>query len=166
VKTSYAVLITLIGLTLVACASIHQEKAQTAFAQGRLDDAANEITSALASSPDNLELKNLAAQIFSAQGVKQYQDGNMAVASDKFHLALSYLPTYAPAYDYLGLIAFSEHKWQDAISYGERGAALAGRGDPLYVKQAEDEMRNAGRGANWPRSNARNRGRRGYPGGS
>ena len=129
------------GLLFFGCAAMHQGSAQTDYAQGRLDDAASEIQSALASDPDNLQLKHLAAKIFTARGVRSYQGGQMVAASDDFHRAIDYYPTDAQPYDYLGLIAFSQHDWRDALRYGSQAAGLAGKPDPGYVHQAREELR-------------------------
>ncbi len=125
---------------LAACAPIDQGAAQTALAAGRLDEAAADIRAALAHDPDNLELKHLAAGIFTRRGVRYYQGGEMLQASDDFHRAADYYPTYSRAYDYLGMIAFQQHNWQDAISYGGKAAALEGKPDPAYVEQARKEL--------------------------
>jgi len=125
---------------LAACAALNRGSAATALGQGRLDDAARYVQSALASDPDNLQLKELAARIFTQRGVKYYQDGEMIAAGDDFHRAVDYYPTYAAAYDYLGLIAFQQHNWQDAISYGNKAAGLEGKPDPGYVQTARQEL--------------------------
>jgi tetratricopeptide (TPR) repeat protein len=125
---------------LASCAPMRQGAAQSALAEGRLDDAAADIQSALASDPDNLELKHLAAQIFTQRGVKYYQNNEMLAAADDFHRAADYDPFYASAWDYLGLIAFSQHDWQNAISYGQKAAGLSGKPDPSYVQQAQQEL--------------------------
>ena len=105
-------------IALQGCAPIKQDSAQRALDEGRLDDAAHDVQAALAHDPDNLTLKNLAAQIFTQRGVKSYQSGAMIAASEDFHRAIDYFPTYAPAYDYLGMLSFQQHNWQDAIKYG------------------------------------------------
>jgi tetratricopeptide (TPR) repeat protein len=125
---------------LVACAPINQGAAQTALAAGRLDEAAADIQAALARDPDNPELKHLAADIYTRRGVQYYQTGAMIAASDDFHRAVDYYPTYSAAYDYLGMIAFEQHNWQDAINYGSKAASLEGKPDPGYVKQARREL--------------------------
>ncbi len=127
-------------LALGACAPVNQDRAQSAFAQGRLDEAVYDIQTALNSDPDNLELKNLAAKIFTQRGVRNYQAGQMLQASDDFHAAVNYYPTYAAAYDYLGLIAFQQHNWEEAINYGSKSAGLEGRPDPGYVGMARQEL--------------------------
>ena len=135
--------LTAIALTIAlqGCAPINQDSAQRALAEGRLDDAAYDIQAALAHDPDNLTLKNLAAQIFTQRGVKSYQSGAMIAASDDFHRAIDYFPTYAPAYDYLGMVSFEQHNWQDAIKYGSMGAGYAGQPDPSYVRDARENLR-------------------------
>jgi tetratricopeptide (TPR) repeat protein len=126
---------------LCACAPLHQENAQQALAQGRLDEAGEEIQKALAADPSNLQLKHLAAEIFTRRGTTYYKNNAMLAAEDDFRRAVDYEPTYAAAYDYLGLIAFSKHDWQSAISYGEKYAALTGESVPLYVRQAREQER-------------------------
>lgn len=125
---------------LAACAPIDQGAAQTALAAGRLDEAAADIEAALAHDPDNLELKHLAAEIFTRRGVRHYQAGEMLQASDDLHRAADYYPTYSMAYDYLGMIAFQQYNWRDAINYGAKAAALEGKPDPGYVEQARKEL--------------------------
>jgi tetratricopeptide (TPR) repeat protein len=125
---------------LAGCAPINQGSAESALAQGRLDEAAADIQAAMAHDPDNLQLKQLAAQIFTRRGVQYYQKGAMIAASDDFHRAVDYYPTYAAAYDYLGMIAFQQHNWQNAISYGGKAAGLEGKPDPGYVQQARKEL--------------------------
>ena len=135
--------LTAIALTIAlqGCAPINQDSAQRALDEGRLDDAAYDIQAALAHDPDNLTLKNLAAQIFTQRGVKSYQGGAMIAASEDFHRAIDYFPTYAPAYDYLGMLSFQQHNWQDAIKYGSMGAGYAGQSDPSYVRDARENLR-------------------------
>jgi tetratricopeptide (TPR) repeat protein len=134
--------LTAIALTIAlqGCAPINQDSAQRALAEGRLDDAAYDIQAALSHDPDNLTLKNLAAQIFTQRGVKSYQSGAMIAASEDFHRAIDYFPTYAPAYDYLGMLSYQQHNWQDAIKYGSMGAGYAGQPDPSYVRDARDKL--------------------------
>jgi tetratricopeptide (TPR) repeat protein len=126
---------------LCACAPLHQDLAQQAMAQGRLDQAGQEIQKALADDPSNLQLKHLAAEIFTRRGTTYYKNNEMLAAEDDFRRAVDYKPTYAAAYDYLGLIAFSKHDWQSAISYGEKYAGLTGESVPLYVQQAREQER-------------------------
>ena len=135
--------LTAIALTIAlqGCTPINQDSAQRALAEGRLDDAAYDIQAALGHDPDNLTLKNLAAQIFTQRGVKSYQSGAMIAASEDFHRAIDYFPTYAPAYDYLGMVSFEQHNWQDAIKYGSMGAGYAGQPDPSYVRDARENLR-------------------------
>jgi tetratricopeptide (TPR) repeat protein len=123
------------------CAATHQARAQQFYQQGRLDEADYEIGQALADDPNNAAIQNLAAQIFTQRGVAHYQRGEMIAAANYFHRAIDYVPTYAPAYDYLGLIAFSQHNWQDAIRFGERAAGYSGQPPPGYVAQAQAELR-------------------------
>src|SRR5215469_3434826 len=128
-------------IALQGCAPIKQDSAQRALDEGRLDDAAHDVQAALAHDPDNLTLKNLAAQIFTQRGVKSYQSGAMIAASEDFHRAIDYFPTYAPAYDYLGMLSFQQRNWQDAIKYGSMGAGYAGQPDPSYVRDARENLR-------------------------
>ena len=135
--------LTAIALTIAlqGCTPINQDSAQRALAEGRLDDAAYDIQAALGHDPDNLNLKNLAAQIFTQRGVKSYQSGAMIAASEDFHRAIDYFPTYAPAYDYLGMLSFQQRNWRDAIKYGSMGAGYAGQPDPSYVRDAREKLR-------------------------
>jgi tetratricopeptide (TPR) repeat protein len=138
-----------------ACATYHQGSAESALGEGRLDDAAAEVQTALASEPDNLQLKQLAAKIFTQRGVKYYKNGEMIAASDDFHRAIDYDPFYASAYDYLGLIAFSQHDWEHAISYGQRSAGLSGQPVPGYVEQAQQQLLKVRSGGLPPKHRAR-----------
>lgn len=155
-----AAAIVAIGSALCACATVHHSNAQSALAQGRLDEAAAEIQSAIADEPSNLELKHLAADIFTRRGVKFYDDQEMLAAADDFQRAVNYDPTYDAAYDYLGLIAFSQHDWENAIGYGQKAAGLSGHPDPLYVKQAEEELRKVRSGGIKPYVGSRRRKKR------
>jgi len=121
-------------------AQANQNAAQDALAAGRLDEAANDIQTALAHDPDNLELKKLAADIFTRRGVQYYQTGTMIAAADDFQRAVGYQPTYAMAWDYLGLIASQQHDWQKAIDYGDKAAGLEGKPDPAYVVDARKQL--------------------------
>lgn len=131
----------LLAFAIAACAPLNQDKAQTAYAAGRYDEAAHDIQAALASDPDNLQLKELAAKIFTQRGFGYYKNGEMLAASADFHRAVDYYPTYAPAYDYLGMIAFQQHNWQKAIDYGSRAAGLEGKPDFGYVQSARENLR-------------------------
>lgn len=135
-----ALLAAILPCAIAACAAVDQGSAQTAFNAGRLDEAANDVTAALAHDPDNPQLKELASQIFTRRGVQYYQNGEMLAAADDFHRAIDYYPTSAMAYDYLGMIAFQQHNWQDAINYGDKGAGLEGKPDPGYVQEARKEL--------------------------
>jgi len=135
-----AIIAAVIATSLGACGSLNQGWAETALGEGRFDDAARYVQNALASDPDNLKIKELAARIFTQRGVKYYQNNEMIAAGDDFHRAIDYYPTYASAYDYLGLIAFQQHNWQDAISYGNKAAGLEGKPDPAYVQTARQEL--------------------------
>ncbi len=126
---------------LAGCfAQVNQSAAQDALAAGRLDEAAADIQTALAHDPDNPQLKQLAAEIFTRRGVQYYQQSTMIAAADDFHRAVAYQPNYAMAWDYLGLIASQQHDWQDAINYGNKAAGLEGKPDPDYVVQARKEL--------------------------
>ena len=126
---------------MCACTMTHQDLAQQYYSQGRFDEAGYEVQKALAATPNNPVIDHLAAQIFTQQGVAHYQRGEMISAGNYFHRAIDYYPTYAPAYDYLGLIAFSQHNWQDAIKYGSQSAGYSGKPEPGYVQSARQELR-------------------------
>jgi len=130
----------ILAFTLASCAPLNQDAAQKALDAGRLDEAAADIQTALAHDPDNLQLKQLAADIFTRRGVQYYQMSAMLQAADDFHRATDYYPTYAMAYDYLGMIAFQQHDWQNAINYGSKAAGLQGKPDPAYVVQARKQL--------------------------
>jgi len=134
---SWGVLAIVLGLSFQACAPINQDQAQSAMAQGRLDDAAADVQAALSHDPDNLQLKELAANIFTQRGMKSFQNGEMISASEDFHRAIDYYPTYAAAYDYLGMIAFQQHNWQDAIKYGSQVVTTASRNRDMYNRRAK-----------------------------
>ncbi len=140
-KFGYLAAAALLSLAIAACAPLNQDKAQSAYDAGRYDEAANDIQAALASDPDNLQLKELAAKIFSQRGVGYYKNGEMLAASDDFHRAVNYYPTYAAAWDYLGMIAFQQHNWQNAIDYGSKAAGLEGKPNPGYVQSARENLR-------------------------
>jgi tetratricopeptide (TPR) repeat protein len=139
-KVLDAAIAAIITGVLCACAPVNQDRAQTAYAQGRYDDAANDVTAALAHDPGNLQLKALAAQIFTQRGVQYYKNGEMLAASNDFHNAISYNPYYAPAYDYLGMLSFQQHNWEDAVNFGDKAAGLEGKADPDYVNSARREI--------------------------
>jgi tetratricopeptide (TPR) repeat protein len=140
-KLGYMAAAALLSLGITACAPLNQDKAQSAYAAGRYDEAAYDIQAALASDPDNLQLKELAAKIFTQRGFGYYKNGEMLAASDDFHRAVNYYPTYSPAWDYLGMIAFQQHNWQNAIDYGSKAAGLEGKPDPGYVQSARENLR-------------------------
>jgi tetratricopeptide (TPR) repeat protein len=146
-----------IALTVVmaGCAPVGQDKAQNALAAGRLDDAAYDIQAALARDPDNLTLKHLAAQIYTERGARYYKDGSMIAARQDFMRAIDYFPTYAQAYDYLGMLSFQQRDWQDAIKYGSLGAGYSGQPDPDYVKEARKDLRKIESGGLPPRTRPR-----------
>lgn len=132
----------LIAFALAGCAAqINQTAAQNAYAAGRLDEAAADIQTALAHDPDNLTLKQLAAEIFTQRGLKYYQGGAMIAAQADFQRAVAYQPNYAMAWDYLGLLASQQNDWQHAIDYGTRAAGLEGKPNPSYVDFARQQLR-------------------------
>jgi tetratricopeptide (TPR) repeat protein len=135
-----------LAVTLPACAPVHQDSAQSALADGRLDDAAYQVQAALEHDPDNMTLKNLAAQIYTRRGAKEFQNGQMIAASEDFHRAIDYVPTYAQAYDYLGMLSFQQHNWADAIKYGSMGAGYSGEAEPAYVQSARQNQKNVDAG--------------------
>jgi Tfp pilus assembly protein PilF len=144
-------------LAVAGCtAAVNQDAAQKALAAGRLDEAAADIQTALEHDPDNPQLKQLGAQIFTQRGLQYYQQGTMIAAADDFHRAVGYDPTYAMAWDYLGMIASQQHDWQNAINYGDKAAGLQGKPDPAYVEQARRELARVQSGGLPPR-------RRTYP---
>jgi len=138
-----------------SCAPVAQDQAQSAYAQGRYDEAAYDIQAALERDPDNPTLKQLGAQIFTQRGVKEYQAGQMIAASQDFQRAINYSPTYAMAYDYLGMLSFQQSNWQDAIKYGSAGAGYAGKPEPDYVKSARQNLRKVQSGGFAPYVGAR-----------
>jgi tetratricopeptide (TPR) repeat protein len=123
-----------------ACTMTHQDLAQQYYSQGRLDQAEYQIQKALDAQPNNLAIDNLAARIFTQQGVAHYKRGEMISAGNYFHRAIDYYSTYAPAYDYLGLIAFARHDWRNAIRYSSQGAGYSGKPEPGYVQLARQEL--------------------------
>jgi len=131
----------LMAFALAGCfAQVNQDAAQKALAAGRLDEAANDIQTALAHDPDNPQLKQLAADIFTRRGVQYYQMGAMIAASADFQRAVAYQPNYAMAWDYLGLLASQQNDWQHAIEYGTKAAGLEGKPDPSYVDFARKQL--------------------------
>ena len=140
-KLGYLFPTVLVAFVIVGCAAqVNQNAAQNALAAGRLDEAANDIQTALAHDPDNLQLKELAADIFTRRGVQYYQSGTMIAAADDFQRAVAYQPNYAMAWDYLGLIASQQNDWQHAIEYGNKAAGLEGKPDPSYVDSARKQL--------------------------
>jgi tetratricopeptide (TPR) repeat protein len=130
-----------LALAIAGCsAQINQTAAQNALAAGRLDEAAADIQTALGHDPDNLQLKQLAADIFTRRGVQYYQKSAMIAAAEDFQRAVAYQPNYAMAWDYLGLIASQQNDWQHAIEYGSKGAGLEGKPDPSYVDFARKQL--------------------------
>ena len=138
-----SILLTSILLTflIAGCfAQGEQSTAQSALASGNLELAATNIQAALAREPDNPELKKLGAEIFTRRGVQFYQNGEMIAAADDFHRAVNYQPSYAMAWDYMGMIASQQHDWQKAIDYGDKAASLEGKPDPAYVEDARKQL--------------------------
>jgi len=129
-----------LAAAIASCAPVAQDQAQSAYAHGRYDEAAYDIQAALAHDPDNPTLMQLAAQIFTQRGVKEFQAGQMISAGEDFQRAINYQPTYAMAYDYMGMLSFQQHNWQDAIKYGSAGAGYAGKPEPDYVKSARRNL--------------------------
>jgi len=131
----------LLAFVIAGCAAqINQSAAQNALAAGRLDEAAADIQTALAHDPDNLQLKSLAADIFTRRGVQYYQQGAMIAAQADFQRAVAYQPNYAMAWDYLWLLASQQNDWQHAIEYGTRAAGLEGKPNPSYVDFARKQL--------------------------
>jgi tetratricopeptide (TPR) repeat protein len=131
----------LIAFACAACsAQINQNAAQNALAAGRLEEAAADIQTALDHDPDNLQLKQLAADIFTRRGVQYYQSGAMIAAAADFQRAVAYQPNYAMAWDYLGLIASQQNDWQKAIDYGTKAAGMEGKPAPAYVDFARKQL--------------------------
>ncbi len=124
----------------LSCAAAHQGSAESELAAGQLDAAVRDVQAALQSNPDDLQLKHLAAQIFTQRGLKYYQNFEMIAADADFRRAVDYDQFYAPAWDYLGLIAFNQHRWADAIDHGHKAAELQGKPDPIHVQQAEQQL--------------------------
>src|SRR5438105_11298205 len=124
-----------------ACAPLHQQNAENAFQQGHLDEAVSEVQAGVNDDPGNLQLKHLAARIYTQRGKKFYDQNEMITAQYDFQRATDLEPTYGPAWDYLGLVAFAEHDWQNAINYGSKAASLSGEPTPAYVSQAEQQLR-------------------------
>ncbi|HXN87086.1 MAG TPA: hypothetical protein VN867_13515 [Candidatus Binataceae bacterium] len=133
--------VSMLVVALAGCfAQANQSGAENALAGGRLDEAAADIQTALQHDPDNPQLKQLAARIFTQRGVQYYQNGTMIAAADDFQRAVDYQPTFAMGWDYLGMIASQQHDWQHAIEYGDKGASLDGKPDPAYVEDARKEL--------------------------
>jgi tetratricopeptide (TPR) repeat protein len=140
-KLRYLLPAVLIAFALAGCAAqVNQSAAQNALAAGRLDEAAADVQTALEHDPDNLQLKSLAADIFTRRGVRYYQQGAMIAAQADFQRAVGYQPNYAMAWDYLGLLASQQNDWQHAIEYGTRAASIEGKPDPSYVAFARKQL--------------------------
>ena len=128
------------AMLICACATTHQDLAQQYYSQGRLDQAEYEIQQTLAAKPNDLAAAHLAAEIFTQQGVARYKRGEMISAANYFHRAIDYYPTYAPAYDWLGLTSFAQGDWRDAVKYGSQGAGFSGQPEPGYVQTARRRL--------------------------
>jgi tetratricopeptide (TPR) repeat protein len=126
---------------LGGCAASHQERAHDFYMQGRLDRADDEIEQAMSDDPDDPTIANQAAEIFTQEGLAKYKTDDYSGASTFFHRAIDYCPTYGPAYDYLGQIAFAKHDWKDAISYGNEAASYSSQPVPGYVELAKAQQR-------------------------
>ncbi|MGH7987222.1 MAG: tetratricopeptide repeat protein [Candidatus Binataceae bacterium] len=125
----------------IGCAAVHQDRAQQYFGAGQYDKAGYEIQAALTHDPGNLKLRHLAAKIFTQQGYQRYKRGEMISASQYFNKAIDYDPTYAPAYDYLGILAFAQGNWESAISNGSAAAGYSGQPESGYVQQARRQLK-------------------------
>ncbi|HUY18192.1 MAG TPA: hypothetical protein VMV15_03100 [Candidatus Binataceae bacterium] len=134
-----ALLISLVAL-LAGCAPLHQDLARSALQEGRLNDAVREIELALAAHPGDPKLKLLAADIYTNRAARFYYQHDLTSARADLERARACDPDYSPAYDYLGLVAFSLHNWKDAIADGERAASLAGRPPAAYVETARGQL--------------------------
>jgi tetratricopeptide (TPR) repeat protein len=132
------------SITAAACGPAHQDYARSALQEGRLNDAASQVQLALARHPDDPQVRSLAAQIYTASGAHLFEQGKLQAAAAEFHQAIQYDPNYGAAYDYLGQIAFAQHDWPNAISYGERGAALQNHSMPVYVVRARESLQAEG----------------------
>jgi tetratricopeptide (TPR) repeat protein len=135
----------LIGATLamaiIGCAPMHANLARSALQEQRLNAAVNQMQLALAQHPADPGLKHLAAAIYTNRGARFYNQGDMTRAASDLHTALNYDPSYGAACDYLGLVAFSQRNWKDAIAYGERAASLEQRPPAPWVEAARIQMR-------------------------
>ncbi len=137
--SKYLALAALICL-VPACSAILDDDGEVALKQGRLDDAARQVRAALADDPGNLQLRELAAEIFTRRGEDYFQRREMIAAAKEFHTAIEYDSMFGPAYDYLGMVAYWNHDWQNAVDYGNRASELESRPDPPYVQQAKQEL--------------------------
>jgi len=125
---------------LVGCAPTHETLARSALQENRLNDAVDEVRLALLSHQDNPELKRLAAAIYTNRAARFYYAHQLAPAHADLQQALANDPNYSAAWDYSGLVAFSEHNWKDAIVDGERAGVLAGRAPAAYVETARTQL--------------------------
>jgi tetratricopeptide (TPR) repeat protein len=141
-------MIGMLAMLAAGCVPMHQDLALTALQDGRLNDAVQEVQLALAQSPDDPQVKKLAASIYTNRAARFYYAGNMTAAQADLERARSYDPDYPATWEYLGLVAFSAHNWKDAIADGERAAALAGRPPAAYVATARTQLEGAQRTSN------------------
>ncbi len=124
---------------IAGCAS-HENLARSALQESRLNDAADEVQLAVAQNPDSPEVKTLAAAVYTNRGAKFYYSHQISAARGDLERAVGYDPNYSAAWDYLGLVAFSEHNWKDAIADGARAGSLAGRPPAAYVGAARTQL--------------------------
>ncbi|GEM_PF-1375039 len=144
-------------VSFYACSQTFSDEGQTALAQGRLDDAVRQVTAAVNADPGNLQLRHFAAEVFTRRGIQHYNNHEMLAAANDFQTATQYDPMYGPAYDYLGMIAFWKHDWQNAVDLGTHASMLEGRPDPPWVEQARqelDKIKNGGASLRPDRQNA------------
>lgn len=130
-----------IATLLWSCATNHEELARRALEHNQLLKADSEITKAVADNPHSNSTRELAAQIFTREGAAYLDDHQMIEGGLLFQRAIDYDPSYAPAYEDLGAIAFSHHDWQMAIRYGEIASQYSHKPPPAYVQQAREALR-------------------------
>ncbi|MBF6568841.1 MAG: tetratricopeptide repeat protein [Candidatus Binataceae bacterium] len=130
-----------LALAIIGCAPMHANLARSALQEQRLNEAVNEVQLALAQHPADPGLEHLAAAIYTNRGARFYTQGNMTRAATDLHTALNFDPGYSAAYNYLGLVAFSQQNWKDAIVYGERAASLENCPPASWVGVARVKMR-------------------------
>jgi tetratricopeptide (TPR) repeat protein len=135
-----SLLIAALAALLAGCAPTHETLARSALQENRLNDAVDEVRLALLSHPDNPDLKRLAAAIYTNRAARFYYARQIPPARADLQQALAYDPNYSAAWDYSGLVAFSEHNWKDAIADGERAGSLSGRAPSAYVEAARTQL--------------------------